>query len=121
VFIMMIAPGMPPLHQTRHSRELGRRVEQAVREYQRDNPDVTESDVRTALLQSAPGGDAPEVVRRKRMFGIAAAVMIGGAFALMASTGGRLVEVGTTGWRIVGVIAMICALAFTVIRFANRN
>jgi hypothetical protein len=118
---MLLTPGVPPLHQTRHSRELARRVEQAVRDYQRDNPDVTESDVRTALLQSAPGGDPPEVMRRKRMIGVAAAVVAGGVFALIASTGGGLLEVGTTGWRVFGVIATLCALAFTVIRFASRN
>ena len=118
---MLLTPGAPPLHQTRHSRELARRVEQAVRDYQRDNPDVTESDVRTALLQSAPGGEPPEALRRKRMIGIAVAVAATGAFTLMASTGGGRFDVGRSGWLIVGLVAAVCAVAFTVIRFAHRN
>ena len=118
---MIIAPGLPPLHQTRHSRELARRVEQAVRDYQRDNPDVTESEVRTALLQSAPGGDAPEVMRRKRMMGLVVAVLMGGVFALVASTGGGRFGEGNAVWQVVGVIGAVIAVAITAIRFASRN
>lgn len=118
---MIIAPGLPPLHQTRHSRELARRVEQAVRDYQRDNPDVTESDVRTALLQSAPGGDSPEVTRRKRVMGIVVAVLIGGVVALVASTGGGRFGEGTAVWQVVGVIAAVLAVVITAIRFTSRN
>ena len=53
---MIIVPGSPPLQETRHSRELSRRIEDAVRDYQRANPEMTDAEVRTALLQLVPGG-----------------------------------------------------------------
>ena len=51
---MIIVPGLPPLQETRHSRELSRRIDDAVRDYQRTNPDMTDAEVRTALLRSVP-------------------------------------------------------------------
>ena len=118
---MIIVPGLPPLHQTRHARELARRVEQAVRDYQRDNPDVTESEVRTALLQSAAGGESLEGMRRKRVLRIVVAVLMAGVFALVASTGGGRFGEGNAVWQVVGVIGAVIAVAITAIRFASRN
>jgi len=119
---MLIVPGRPPLQQTSNSRELGRRVEQVIRDFQRDHPEMTEAEVRAALAQSTPG-DAPEVVRRKRVLGIAIAMIGVGVFTFMASTGGGArINSGTGGaWQIIGVVAAIVAVAFTVIRLARRG
>lgn len=117
---MFIASRVAPLHQTRHSRELARRVEQAVRDYQRENPDITESEVRTALLQSAPGGDFHDQ-RRRKLVVMAAAVLVGGTFAMLATTSGRGFETGTAGWRILGAAAAAAGLAIALIRVVRRS
>lgn len=121
---MIIAPGLPPLQETRHSRELGRKIDQVVREYQRDHPDASLSDVRIALMQSTPGGDSPELVRRKRAITIAIAALGAGVFTFMASTGGGRFggfEGSTTTWRIVGVAAAVLGVAIAVIRRVRRG
>ena len=119
---MLIVPGLPPLQQTSNSRELGRRVEQVIRDFQRDHPEMTEAEVRAALVHSTPG-DAPEIVRRKRALGIAIAMLGAGVFTFMASTGGGTRYSGGTGgvWQIIGAVAAICAVVFTLIRLARRG
>ena len=116
---MLIVPGLPPLQQTRHSRELGRRVEQLVRDYQRANPDVTEGDVRTALAQLASGTESPDAQRRKRVLAIAIGALTVGAFTAMASTGGDLFENNRMLFPIIGVIAAVAGVAIAAIRLTR--
>ena len=118
---MLIVPGLQPLQQTRHSRELGRRVEQLVRDYQRENPDVTEGDVRTALAQLTSDTSSPDTLRRKRVLAMVMAALTVGAFTAMASTGGALFENNGMLFPIIGVVAAVCGVAFAVIRMVQRN
>ena len=116
---MIIVPGIPPLQETRNSRELNRRVEEAIRDYRRDHPEVTEAEVRVALMQSTPGSDAPGVVRRKKavMVGVAAAAV--GAFTAISSSGGKF---NNQTWVLVcGIVAAAAAVAFVIIRLARRD
>ena len=119
---MIIVPGVPPLQETRHSRELSRRIDQVVRDYQRDNPDASLSDVRIALTRMTPGADSPEVLRRKRALGIAIAALGAGVFAFMAATGGgsRFDNTSIT-WRIIGGVAALLGVSIAVIRMARRS
>lgn len=116
---MLIVPGLPPLQQTRHSRELGRRVEQLVRDYQRENPDVTEGDVRTALAQFTSDTPSPDVARRRRLLaGVIGALMVG-AFTAMASTNGDLFANNRMLLPIIGVIAAVGGVAIAAIRLSR--
>lgn len=118
---MLIVPGLPPQQQTRHSRELGRRVGQLVRDYQRENPDVTEGDVRTALASLATGTPSEEGLRRKRVLSVAIGALTVGAFTAMASTGGELLENNRMLFPIIGVVAAVCGVAIAVIRMGQRH
>jgi hypothetical protein len=118
---MIIAPGLPPLQETRHSRELGRRIDQVVRDYQRDNPDASLSDVRIALMQIAPGAESPDMVRRKSALAVAIGALTVGAFTFMASTGGRGFDLGPMTWRIIGGGAALLGITIAVIRTARRS
>jgi hypothetical protein len=118
---MLMIPGLPPLQQTRHSRELGRRVEQLVRDYQREHPDVSEGDVRAALAQLT-SSDPPstDIHRRKRVLaGVIAAIAVG-AFTAMASSGGDLFANNKTLLPIIGVIAAVFGVAIAAIRLSRR-
>ena len=118
---MIIVPGLPPIQETKHSRELSRRIDQVVRDYQRDNPDASLSDVRIALMQMTPGGDSSEVARRKRAVAIAIALLGTGVFTFMASTGGRGVGSRDLTWVIMGVVAALLGVTIAVIRMARRG
>lgn len=118
---MIIVPGMPPLQQTRHSRELGRKVEQLVRDYQRENPDVTESDVHSALAQLTTPGESPGVARQRRVLGVVIGALAAVAFGVMASTDGGRFENNTTVFRIIGALAAIFAIAIAAVRLARRS
>ena len=118
---MLIVPGLPPLQQTRHSRELGRRVEQLVRDYQRENPGVTEGDVRTALAQLTAETPSPDALRRKRVLAVVISALTVGAFTAMASTGGDLFENNRMLFPIIGVIAVVGGVAIAAIRMVHRN
>ena len=116
---MIIVPLHTSRQETRHSRELSSRVDDVVRDYRRDNPDVTESDVRTALLRSAPAGDAPDVVRRRRAVGVGIAAAAVGAFTATANAGGTF---NRPTWLLVsGIVAAVGAVAFVAIRWARRD
>ncbi|HEX6316356.1 MAG TPA: hypothetical protein VFZ73_15910 [Gemmatimonadaceae bacterium] len=111
---MMIIPGGSPLHETRHSRELGRQLDDVVREYQRANPDVTDAEVRTALLRLAPYS------YRRRVLAVMVGALMAVAFGVMASTGGGRYAPGTLGWRILGIMAAVAGVTIAAIRFARR-
>ena len=117
---MIIVPGHPPLQHTRHSREIGRRVEETLRDYQRDNPDVTENDVYAALTLIA-NSQSTELTRRRRVLAVAIAVLAMGAFTFMASTSGKGLENNPMVLRIVGVAVAVGAIAFAMIRLARRG
>ena len=62
---MIIIPERPePPPQTPYSRELARRIEQQVRDYKREHPDLTADEVRAALMQSTPAEDSTNFMRR---------------------------------------------------------
>ena len=117
---MIIVPGSPQVEETRHSRELGRRIEHVVREYQRDNPDVSLSDVRIALMQRTPGGEFAPANRRKSALAVGIGALSVGVFTALASNGGRFAASSLT-WQIIGVVAALCAVAFAVIRTVRRS
>jgi hypothetical protein len=117
---MIIAPGLPPVQETRHSRELSRKIDQVVRDYQRDHPDASLTDVRIALMQMTPGGDSPDVVRRRRVLGVVMGALVAGAFGAMATTGGGRFEGNTTTWQIIGVAAAAIGVAIAAIRIIRR-
>jgi hypothetical protein len=116
---MIIVPGATQVHETRHSRELGRRIEQVVRDYQRDHPDATLSDVRIALMQRTPGGDSPDVLRRRRVLGAVIGALGVGAFTTLAANGGRF-EPSSQGWMI-GIAAAILGVMVVALKIARRS
>ena len=116
---MIIVPGLPPLQETRHSRELKKRVDEVVRDYQRDHPDMKEAEVRTALMQSAPGGVSPDVARRNRILAISVAAALVGAFTASANARGNFNS--QTWLLILGVVAAVGGVAFAAIRLARRD
>ena len=116
---MIFVPAAHTPSATHHSRELSRRIEQVVRDYQRDNPDASSSDVRIAMAQFA---ESPEVMRRKRALAIAIAFLGTGVFTFMASTGGTG-RVGSNSmiWIIIAVVAALLGVTIAVIRMARRS
>lgn len=116
---MIIVPAVRQLNETRHSRELNKRVDQVVREYRRDHPDVTEAEVRAALLQSAPGDESPYVVRRRKVAGVGIAAALVGAFTAVSSAGGTFNN--QTWMLILGIVAAVGAVTFAAIRLARRD
>jgi hypothetical protein len=117
---MIIAPGLPPLQQTRHSRELGRRVEQLVRDYQREHPDVSEGDVRAALAQLM-STESSEAYRRQRVLRVMIAALVAVGFGVIAASGGGRFENNQMVFRIIGLVAAVGGLAFAAIRMARRG
>lgn len=120
---MIFIPGLPPLpaqSHTRLSRELGTRIDNLVRDYKRQNPELTDGEIRAALLQSAPAGDSPEVVRRRRAAAVGVAAAVFGAFVAIGSNGGTLPIAGET-WKIVGIVAAVGVAAIALIVRARRD
>jgi hypothetical protein len=116
---MIIVPGLPPLQETRHSRELSKRIDDAVRDYQRAHPDMTEAEVRTALMRSAPAGASPEVTRRRRVAAVGVAAAVAGAFGATARAGGNF---NSQTWLLIGgIVAAVAALGFVAIQWARRD
>jgi hypothetical protein len=107
------------MQETRNSRELNRRVEEAIRDYRRDHPEITEAEVRAALMQSTPGSDAPGAMRRKKAVAVAIAAACVGAFTATASAGGSFTR--PTWIMIGGVVAAVAAIAVAILRMAHRD
>ena len=118
---MIFVPALHTQSPTHHSRELSRRIEQVVRDYQRDNPDASPSDVRIALAQLA-SGDSPEAVRRKQALAMVIGFLGVGVFTFMASTGGTG-RVGNNSMIliIIGVVAALLGITIAIIRMARRG
>ena len=117
---MIIVPGPQPLTETRHSRELADRIRRTVRDYQREHPDVADSDVRTALLNTTPGEVSPDVTRRRKIVVAAFAAACAVGFTVMASTGGGR-TLSTVAWPVVGAVAAALGVAIAVVRFTQRD
>jgi hypothetical protein len=118
---MIFVPALHTHSPTHHSRELSRRIEQVVRDYQRDNPDASPSDVRIALAQLA-SGDSPEAVRRKQALAMVIGFLGVGAFTFMASTGGgSRFDNNTMMWGIIGGFAALLGVTIAVIRTIRRS
>ena len=116
---MIIVPGLPPMQETRHSRELNKRVDDVVREYRRDHPDMTEAEVHTALMKSAPSGVSPDVARRRRVAAIGVAAALIGAFTATANAGGNF---NNQTWLLIfGIVAAVGGVAIAAIRLARRD
>ncbi|CAG0931617.1 hypothetical protein PLCT1_01843 [Planctomycetaceae bacterium] len=120
IFIPMQPQAAPP---TQHSRELGRRVEQVVRDYQRDHPELTDAEIRTALSHSTGTRDDPDAVARNRrvaLITVAAALGIAGAIVgatQPAAGGGSGNDLLMKG---VSIAIAVIAVAFAVIRIIGR-
>jgi hypothetical protein len=118
---MIIIPDRPePPPQTPHSRELARRVEQEVRDYKRQHPELTEDEVRSALMQSTPAGDSTNFMVRKRIAALVIGAAVAGALGVMASNSGGNVAGINFGWKIVGVCAAVLAVAIAI-RIVRRT
>ena len=124
---MMIFPGRTPVAApTHHSRELGRRVEQVVRDYQRENSDLTAEEIRTALLHSTENYEDEGALTRRRLRAIltvVAAAVIAGVAVMTDSgvRGGNGSSSGGTVWMVVaGAIAAV-AIVIGVLRGVNRR
>jgi len=116
---MIIVPGLPPMQETRHSRELNKRVDDVVRDYLRAHPDMTEAEVRAALMKSAPGGIAPDVARRRRVAGVGVAAALVGAFTAVSSAGGNF---NNQTWLLIGgIVAAVAVVAGAIIGLARRD
>lgn len=119
---MIIVPGRTyePMV-TRHSRELSRRVEQVVREYQSQNDDVSDEELRSALqLATRATAGEDSLLRKKRiMVGAVAAgtAMVGAMVAASSRTRGPNDMIWLV---VVGVVAVI-GVAFAVIRTVRRS
>jgi hypothetical protein len=116
---MLIVPGLPPVQETSHSRELRRRVEQVVRDYQRENSGATEADVHAALALLAQ--DAAPGLRRRRAFAIATGALLAAGFVAMAATGGTAFQNNTLVWRVVGGAAALVAVSIALISLVRRS
>ena len=124
---MMIFPGRTPVAApTHHSRELGRRVEQVVRDYQRENSDLTAEEIRTALLHSTENYEDEGALTRRRLRAIltvvAAAVIAG--VAVMTDSGVRSgggSGSGSTEWMVIAGVVAAVAIVIAVLRTVNRR
>lgn len=109
---------IPTPTQTKHSRELGRRVEHLIREYQREYPEMTEDEIRAALARSSvTGNDVAPAVRR--VLGVSVgvlAMLVAGIFAAVSSSGARSgAGGGALTWAIVaGLIVVLAGVAALV-------
>jgi hypothetical protein len=117
---MFMVPFAAPLPHTRHSRELAKHVEQLVRDYRRDHPELTEAEIHTALMQSLPAGASPEAVRRRIAMGIGLAAAVIGAFVAIASNAGRM-PIDLEPWKVVGIVATICVGVVAVLVRARQS
>ena len=116
---MIILHTHQELPQTRHSRELKKRIDEVVRDYLRDHPDMKEAEVRAALMESAPAGVSPVVDRRRKAAAVGVAAALVGAFTATASAGGNF---NSQTWMLIsGVVAAVGAVAFAAIRLARRD
>ncbi len=107
--------------QTRNSRELGRRVEQVVRDFQRDHPELTDAEIRTALAQSVATTDDPETTgRNRRIAVVSTAAALGIAGAILASTQSSGGGTASGEWKWVSVVVAIIVIALAVIRVVGR-
>ena len=83
--------------------------------------DASPSDVRIALMQMTPGGDSPDVMRRKRALAIAIGALGVGVFTFMASTGGgSRLDNNSMTWGIIGGVAALAGVTIAVIRTIRR-
>jgi hypothetical protein len=117
---MIFVPSLHTQRSTHHSRELSRRIEDVVREYQRHNSDASASDVRTALAHVSQASGSLDV--RRKVLAMVIGFLGVGVFTFMAATGGT----GRTGsnsmiWIIVGVVAALLGVTIAVIRMARRS
>lgn len=119
---MFFMAGLPPMQApspTRRSRELGKRIDELVLDYRRQNPELTDAEIRAALVQSAPPGDSVDV-RRRRAFAVGVTAAIVGAFVAVGSNSGKLPIAGET-WGMVGIVAAIGIGAIALIVRARRE
>ena len=117
MIILPVPQQAPP--PTARSRELGRQIDALVRDFKRDNPDVTDDELRSALLHSAPT-TGPDPTNARRAMGILVATMaLGSAVAILIGNGPARATGGV--WIFIGVAVGIAGVAFAVIQFARRD
>lgn len=122
--MIIIPTRQEPPAPTRRSRELGARFEEALREYRRQEPGLTDDEVRAATAGLvAPDEDAAAALRRRRIMvaGLAAAIgMVGAVISATRGAGGT----APTGWAQSAqplLIAIIVALAFVAVAIRLRS
>jgi hypothetical protein len=106
---------------TRHSRELGQRFDEVVREYRREHSDLSAGDVRTALMTSLQRAGSAEDEARQRRVAILTVVAIVVAFIGAAVLNGQTIGGRAISIRVLGIVATVAAVAFAAIRFARRD
>jgi hypothetical protein len=125
---MIIVPTPPPTRSaTRHSRELGKRVEQLIRDYQREHPELTDDEIRAALAQSSltSDDDAQALQQRRKLVvtvavGLAVAGLIAGT-VLDKGAGAASSGFGSGEWPVLSITIAVVVVAFAVIRMISRR
>lgn len=110
---------------TRRSRELESRLEEQIRVFRREQPELTEAEVRAAVQRLAPPSDDDGIapVRRRQVAALGVAAVAAIAGAVVATTRGTGGATGNAE-AVVPVIAAVCvalAVVFVVVRFRARD
>jgi hypothetical protein len=117
IFIPMGRDAAAPT-QTRHSRELARRVDQVVQDFRREYPDLSEDDVRAALDGMTPRSPSRRSEPRRLFaiaFGLAAALAAGvGTMFDVAENGGSGIDVLLVVAGTIAVFGLVAALLLTM-------
>ena len=117
---MYIVPGLnAPEPQTARSRELGGRIEQAIRDFQREHPELTRREIRAALSHSMTlaGQDG---LQKRRLVSLAVGGGAAAIGAVMAVSGSIAPVSSNVVWIVVAAIVGIGGLAIALMRMTNR-
>lgn len=110
---------------TRRSRELASRLEEAIREYRRQEPGLTESEVRAAAASLAtPDEDAVAAIRRRQVIAVSAAAVLAVLGVVLSATSGGDVDGNTASKTAMPVIAALIgaiAVVAAVLRIRARR
>lgn len=111
--------------QTHQSRELASRLEETIRQYKRDHPDLRDEEIQMALAQAGPATVDEEAAVRQRRVALAAVAAVLGVFGAVAastvgSSGGGNDAVSSTTWAIVAGAVAVGAMAIVIVRIIRR-
>jgi len=120
MIIVPVPQQAPPPPPTARSRELGRRIDDLVRDFKRDHPDVTNDELRSALLHSAPAASGPDPRNARRAIGLLVAFLASG-LAITVLMESRSTRASGGAWLFIGVAVGVAGLAFAVLQFVRRD